>query len=297
MGSGILLNHDIDRTPMGFFLALLTVGVVDSLNSCISDYAAKKLSQPEHLKNRSRLHQWEPIGHSEMYKFLSTLVAMSVMPKPRISEYWSTKPYLLTPFFGQMFSRNRFQLIYNTMLHVSEPDSEGQSKIEPFIKLLLESFQDAYYPFKDVSIDEMVIGYKGRWKHKQYNKTKPSKYHIKTYGLCDSATGYFYNLFVYYGKQTKFSPASDNYKAHAVKVFDTLMQPLNSAHHIFADRFYTGMELIEYLVAKGYNYTGTLNVSHKGFPQELKTQVIPEQEPIYYVKDDGQQKLLCCSWL
>ena len=41
--------------------------------------------------------------------------------------------------------------------------------------------------FLNVAIDEMVVKWKGRWKNKQYNPTsKP--YHIKTFGVCDSAT-------------------------------------------------------------------------------------------------------------
>ena len=55
---------------------------------------------------------------------------------------------------------------------------------------LIQNLQNAFYPYENVSIDEMVIKYKGRWKNGQYNAAKLSKYHIKTFGLCDSATGY-----------------------------------------------------------------------------------------------------------
>jgi hypothetical protein len=48
---------------------------------------------------------------------------------------------------------------------------------------LIEKFQAAFYPYMNVAIDEMVIGWKGRWKYKQYNSSKPNKYHIKTFGL------------------------------------------------------------------------------------------------------------------
>ncbi|GFO17909.1 PiggyBac transposable element-derived protein 4 [Plakobranchus ocellatus] len=42
-----------------------------------------------------------------------------------------------------------------------------------------------------LSLDEMIIGFKGRWAFKQFNSSKPKKYHIKTFGLCDSATGFY----------------------------------------------------------------------------------------------------------
>ena len=89
-------------------------------------------------------------------------------------------------------------------------NAEKQDKIEPFLEKLCESFQRAYYPSKCLSVDEMVIGFWGRWwKKKQYDATKPSKYHIKTFGLCDSDNGYVVNLFTYYGSETGYHPDFD----------------------------------------------------------------------------------------
>lgn len=56
------------------------------------------------------------------------------------------------------------------MLHVCEPDANGKAKIEPFVNLLLGKFQAAIYPFQNLSIDKMVIGFKGSFQHKQYTK-------------------------------------------------------------------------------------------------------------------------------
>ena len=83
------------------------------------------------------------------------------------------------------------------MLHVGETDSNGKEKVEPFINELCKKFQDAFYPYQNLAIDEMVVKWQGRWKDKQYNLNKPEKYHIKTLGVCDSATDYAYNLLTY----------------------------------------------------------------------------------------------------
>ena len=73
------------------------------------------------------------------------------------------------------------------------------------MNLVITKFQKAFYAYKNLSIDEMVISWKGRWKYKQYNAAKPKKYHIKTFGLCDSATGYVYNILTYFGKNTSYT--------------------------------------------------------------------------------------------
>ena len=80
------------------------------------------------------------------------------------------------------------------MIHVGEIESIGKLKIEPFVNNMCRKFQEAFYPFENVSIDEMVVKYQGRLRYKQYNPSKPEKYHIKTFGVCDSTTGYAYNL-------------------------------------------------------------------------------------------------------
>lgn len=88
------------------------------------------------------------------------------------------------------------------MLHAAEVGAEAKEKIEPFLNRV---FQAAFYPYEDLAIDEMVIGYKGRWKYKQYNPQKPRKYYIKTLGLCDSPTGCVHNILIYFGKDTFYS--------------------------------------------------------------------------------------------
>ena len=123
------------------------------------------------------------------------------------------------------------------MLHtVSMEDEKAEKdKIEPFLNMLLVNFQGAFYPH--LSIDEMVVKWKGRSQYTMCNPNKPEKYHIKTFGLCDSITGYAYNLLIYFGKDTSFK--EDFNVGNSEKIFEYLMRPLGTGHHIFADRYYT----------------------------------------------------------
>ncbi|XP_067948703.1 piggyBac transposable element-derived protein 4-like [Watersipora subatra] len=195
-----------------------------------------------------------------------------------------------------MFSRDRFEAIYSTMLHASEVGSQGKAKIEPFVNKLIESFQAAFYPYKEVAVDEMVIGYNGKWSSKQYNSSKPSKYHIKTFGLCDSNTSYVYNLLIYFGADTSYDPELDKDCGEAVKVFHYLIKTLGPGHHIYADRYYTSLKLITFLKSHSMHYTGTLNVSRIGFPLEIKKKTLKLQhrEHRNYLSED--KSILCVAW-
>ncbi|XP_035824731.1 piggyBac transposable element-derived protein 4-like [Aplysia californica] len=140
----------------------------------------------------------------------------------------------------------------------------------------------------------MIIGFKGRWANKQFNASKPHKYHIKTFGLCDSLTGYVYNLLLYYGKDTSYDPECDTKSLQAEKVFQTLLTNIGKGHTIFADRYYTALPVVDYLSSRGLYFTGTLQVTRKGVPQELKTRKLEHKETRWYMGDDN--KILCVAW-
>jgi hypothetical protein len=95
------------------------------------------------------------------------------------------------------------------MLHVGEPLENSKNKIEPFVTKLTENFKDRFTTFQNIAIDEMIIGFKGRWKYKQFNATKPHKYHINSFGLVNSCTGYVLSLLTYYGADTSYVPETD----------------------------------------------------------------------------------------
>lgn len=112
------------------------------------------------------------------------------------------------------------------------------------------------------------MGWKGRWKYKQFNASKPHKYHVKSFGLVDSSTGYVLIILTYYGTDTSYDPTLEvaSNGSNAIKIFHTLLQPVGTGYHIFTDRRYTTRQLVDYLLEKGYNYTGTVQMNRIIFP-------------------------------
>ncbi|GFO29362.1 hypothetical protein PoB_005586700 [Plakobranchus ocellatus] len=60
-----------------------------------------------------------------------------------------------------MLVRVRCESIHRTMLHCADSEAESTEKIQPFINSLLEEYYRAFYPFQELSLDEMVVGWKG----------------------------------------------------------------------------------------------------------------------------------------
>ena len=260
-------------SPLRCLKTLLTDALCDYIITSINDFANLQVQKNTPAQKRSRYATWVPITKHEFLKFLAVLTNMGIGKRVAVRDYFSSTPNQFTPWYRQMFDRERFEVIYHTMLHFGEPDATGKSKIEPFMNRLIDSYNNAFTSYQEVSIDEMIIGWKGRWKYKQYNASKPHKYHIKSFGLVDSATGYVLNLLTYYGAETSYDPDLnvDSYGSNSVKIMDTLLKPIGSGYHIFADRWYITMNLLDYLISKKQYFKGTFQANRVGFPDEFRS--------------------------
>jgi hypothetical protein len=146
-------------------------------------------------------------------------------------------------------------------------NAEKKAKIERFMDSLVDNFSKAFTPYQQVSIDEMIVGFKGRWAYKQYNQSKPHKYHIKSFGLVDSTTGYVMRILTYYGADTSYHSSSDREGGVAIKIFGTLLNDIGRGYHIYADRWYTTKALLVFLHKEKYYYKGTVASNRIGFSQ------------------------------
>ena len=66
---------------------------------------------------------------------------------------------------------------------------------------MTDNFQTNYYPNKELSADEEMVGFKGRVSMKQYMPGKPTKWGLKVWMLYDAHNSYACNLQVYTGKE------------------------------------------------------------------------------------------------
>ena len=147
------------------------------------------------------------ITKPELLKYLCIIIAMGLSPRPSVSDYWSDEGYLDNGWLRDLFTLTRFAAIHSSIPHCGAPDAAGVQKVQPFVAQMVKNFQANYHPYEAVSIDEMVIGWKGRFKHKTSNANKPKKHHIRMYGLCDRATGYAYDTWCYFGDVTASTTA------------------------------------------------------------------------------------------
>ena len=104
---GVNVPLSKDSTPLDCFLALFTNEVKNKLIKSINDFAALKIQKNTPAKRYSVYAKWTPITDHELYKLMAVIIQIGLDPKPQIKDYWDKSDKGYSPWYSQMFTRNR----------------------------------------------------------------------------------------------------------------------------------------------------------------------------------------------
>ncbi|XP_045450544.1 piggyBac transposable element-derived protein 4-like [Melitaea cinxia] len=125
-----------------------------------------------------------------------------------------------------------------------------------------------YTPGTNLTVDEQLLGFRGRCPFRMYIPNKPNKYGIKFPMLCDAATKYMVNAIPYIGKSTKTNglPLGEFYVKELTKTVH------GSNRNITCDNWFTSVPLAKTLLKSPYNLTmvGTIRSNKREIPEALK---------------------------
>ena len=171
--------------------------------------------------------------------------------------------------------RNRFQLIMK-FLHFNDnsnqiprgqPGHDRLFKIRPFLSKLIANFQQMYVPSRNISIDESMIGFKGRISFLQYMPKKPQKWGMKAWALSDSVSGYVWNWKLYQGKDDEIDTSHG--LGYGV-VMELIKKLANKGYHLYCDNFYSSPHLFHQLYSIGTGACGTVRIDRRGLPLDFQ---------------------------
>lgn len=231
------------------------------------------------FKRFSREWNWVPVTVEELYIVLGMMLLMGIVQKPSLRAYYSKNPLLDSPIFPATMSLERLEQILK-YLHFCDSTKlstfigpKKLFKIFYVIEHLNKKFKDAYELKQNVSIDESLTLWKGRLGFKQYIPLKASKFGIKTFELCESASGYTWNFLVYTGKDSDFqSTLTDKNTLKSTAIVMSLLEPiLDKGHTVWMDNWYNSPDLSVLLKSRKTDTCGTLKLKRKNVPQEVKS--------------------------
>ncbi|KAK0139206.1 PiggyBac transposable element-derived protein 4 [Merluccius polli] len=193
--------------------------------------------------------KWVPVTVTEMKTLVGLCLAMGILRLLSRRDFWRQKKWLFQTTIPQAISRDRFDIIWR-YLHLQDNNSndvnrsDKLSKVRWYLDYLKDRFQELY---GFVSVDEIMLKFKGRLAFRQYLPLKPTKWSIKVWVMAESSTSNVSNFQVYTGRE---GGSSEKGLGHRV-VMDLAGPYFGSHLSISMDNFYSGVPLFEDLKAHG----------------------------------------------
>ena len=244
-----MINIDGD-TPYSFFIKLFTEDIFQMIAYETNLYAIQ--SGKENLS----------VSVGEIKQFFAINMMMTYIKYPAYRMYWSSTPGLRFEMIADAMSLKRYEEIkrylhFTNNLNIPDDNKDSFIKIRPLLDKLSTSFAEAAEPTEFLSIDEMIIPFKGRHRMKQYIKSKPKKWGFKVW-VRASANGYV-------SKFKMYQSADKSTVSNLGVIGDTVMRLcqdiVGKNHKIFMDNLFTSIPTINSLKTKDIYVVGTIRTN------------------------------------
>ena len=148
--------------------------------------------------------------------------------------------------FRKTISNNPFQDILRVLRFddaAARRSCRSPDKFSPrrnVFEIWNESFLDAFVPGPNLTVDEQFVTFRGRCPFRQYMPSKPGKYGMKIWAICDSTSHYVLKMDVYKRREIG-EPKETNLGSKLVLKFSEAFK--KSGRNITCDNFFTNLEL------------------------------------------------------
>ena len=193
---------------------------------------------------------WKPLTSDEFDAYLGILITAGVRHSnnENCKDLWKTDAY---PLYRASMGINRFWAISrylrfdNTITHSERLKTEKATAINDILNILNFNLRSNYVPSDCLTVDEQLFPYREITKFKQYMPSKPAKYGIKVWWVCDSRNAYPITGQIYTGK----SPLGREITQGERVVKDLCYRFKNTGHNIVCDNFFTTLPLARLLMS------------------------------------------------
>ena len=242
---------------------------------------------------------WKPVDQIEMEAFIGIHI-LSGFYKDQFrstEQLWSEVDGL--PCYRATFSRERFIQLKSCFRvddplrrDVNDPLAPVRHVFEHFIALLRSFVQPSSY----LTVDEQLVEFHGRVKFRQYIGSKPGKFGMKIFWVCDNDGGYCLNGIVYIGANTVDSETLDESQSVPEAVVMTLMRPFFGSNcNLTGDNWFSSSALVDRLYENRITYVGTVRSNRRDVPPAARSieKRVRGDTRLYH---DGNNQILCSYW-
>ena len=125
---------------------------------------------------------WVPVDVPFMKAFIGLCFCMGVMRPSSRNDYWRVKKRMFRTSFNKIMSQDRFNLVWR-YLHLTDNEAQVPApenpdrlqKVRWIFDYLNNKFRTMYTSYRDMTIDDSMVKFKGRLQFRQYMPAKPTK--------------------------------------------------------------------------------------------------------------------------
>ena len=116
------------------------------------------------------------------------------------------------PFYRVTMALNRFKFLLRCMRFDNDRNRPARQRNDRLaaIREICETFTrnlgNIYIPNEALSVDEQLVGYRGKIYGRTYLPSKLRKYGVKLFWLCEATTGFALKDMIYSGKESDSEP-------------------------------------------------------------------------------------------
>lgn len=230
----------------------------------------------------------QPTNATEIEALIGLLVLTAAMKDNHLSSKELFDPAFSGTRYVTVMSKDRFDFLLNCLRFddkVTRPARRLLDKFAPvrdIWEIFIRACRTNYCPGSYVTIDEQLLGFRGRCPFRMYIPSKPNKYGIKIMMLCDVKTKYLIDGAPYLGKDTNTSglPLGTFFTKDLTKTIH------GSGRNVTMDNWFTSVPLAKDMM-NNHNLTivGTLRGDKKEIPPQMKVSQSRKVDSIMFCYD------------
>jgi hypothetical protein len=242
----------VPSTPLDILRLFITEKLITDIVTFTNKYMNKKQNNVPHT------------NENELLAFIGLHIFMGIVVLPRTRMYWSTD--FGQPFVQNTMSRDRFnQLLQNVVVNNPTNDdaiSDPATHTAYFIKHLNKIFPKYYKPSQYLTLDELMVAFKGASDIKQYVPSKPHPHGYKIFGL--ASDNYLRKIELYLGRSQKKSV-----KGPIHELVLRMTEGYEDENYIlFTDSLFTSPAVMVDLAERKIAMCGSVSLKRVGMPNE-----------------------------
>ena len=212
--------------------------------------------------------KWKPTDRTEILAYIGLVITAGHLKQNYVSLHnlWDHK--YGPPIFRATMPKYRF-IALTRFMRFDNKETQTARRAEDKLAPIRELFNEIntlllryYTPSEYLTVDEQLVPFKGRCPFRQYIPSKPDKYGMKIFWICDAKSFYPLKAKPYLGKE-KSGPQQNLGRSVVLELTNPFTY---SGRNITMDNYFTDMVLAKSLLQNGLTLVGTVRKNKKFIP-------------------------------